>query len=90
MFIPLAEVLESDLLRRARPRVRAGAAQVAGARVRWVHSSEVVKIAPLLRGEELLLTGGQALLGLKPGQQRRYVRDLAERGAKAAGEGTYV
>lgn len=83
MFIPLAEVLESDLLRRARPRVRAGAAQVAGARVRWVHSSEVVKIAPLLRGEELLLTGGQALLGLKPSQQRRYVRDLAERGVSA-------
>lgn len=83
MFIPLAEVLECDLLLRARPRVRAAAAQVAAARVRWVHSSEVVRIAPLLRGEELLLTGGQTLLGLKPGRQRRYVRDLAERGVSA-------
>lgn len=83
MSIPLTEVLDSDLLRRARPRVRAGAAHVAEALVRWVHSSEVIRIAPLLRGKELLLTGGQPLLGLKPDRQRQYVRDLAQRGVGA-------
>ncbi|MFD1212569.1 PucR family transcriptional regulator [Arthrobacter sp. GCM10027362] len=79
MAIALTEVLESDLLQRAEPRIRAGGSQVASTVVRWVHSSEVLQIAPLLHGEELLLTGGEALLGLKPAAQQEYVRRLAER-----------
>ncbi|NKX51304.1 hypothetical protein HER39_12150, partial [Arthrobacter deserti] len=79
MAIPLAEVLESEPLRQADPQVRAAADRVGGTVVRWVHSSEVVQIAPLLHGEELLLTGGQALLGLKPAAQQEYVRGLADR-----------
>ncbi|MDJ0354645.1 PucR family transcriptional regulator [Paenarthrobacter sp. PH39-S1] len=83
MVIPLAEVLESDLVRQGRPRVRAGRAMVAVNSIRWVHSSEVLQIAPLLRGEELLLTGGSALLGLKPAAQQDYIRRLAERHVSA-------
>jgi PucR family transcriptional regulator, purine catabolism regulatory protein len=79
LAIALTEVLESELLRRAEPQVRAGGDRVASAVVRWVHSSEVLQIAPLLHGEELLLTGGDALLGLKPAAQQEYIRSLAER-----------
>jgi PucR family transcriptional regulator, purine catabolism regulatory protein len=83
MVISLAEVLESDLLQRGSPRIRAGASLIASAQVRWVHSSEVLQIAPLLRGEELLLTGGSALLALKPAAQHDYIRSLAERRVSA-------
>jgi purine catabolism regulator len=79
MVIPLAEVLQSEPFKRADPQVRAGRQRVGSTVVRWVHSSEVLQIAPLLHGEELLLTGGQALLGLKPAAQQDYVRRLAER-----------
>src|SRR3954466_13408461 len=79
MVIHLAEVLDSDLLKQASPRIRAAGHLVAAAQVRWVHSSEVLQIAPLLHGEELLLTGGQALLGLKPAAREDYVGRLAER-----------
>jgi purine catabolism regulator len=47
--------------------------------VRWIHSSEVLEIAPLLRGGELLLTGGEMLATASESEQRRYVRELAER-----------
>jgi purine catabolism regulator len=48
--------------------------------VRWVHSSEIFEIGPLLSGGELLLTTGLGLGGLDAGTRRHYVRDLAERG----------
>ncbi|MCH6471679.1 PucR family transcriptional regulator [Sinomonas terrae] len=79
MSIPLDEILTGEALRFGDPAVVGGASVVPGRRVRWVHSSEVVQIAPLLRGGELLLTGGQAFLGLRPGAQLEYVRSLAER-----------
>ncbi|WP_138444019.1 PucR family transcriptional regulator [Sinomonas susongensis] len=79
MSVPLEEVLGSEPLRFGDPVVVAGAEAVARKVVRWVHSSEVVQIAPLLRGGELLLTGGQAFLALRPGAQLEYVRSLAER-----------
>ncbi|MGN6403262.1 PucR family transcriptional regulator [Sinomonas sp.] len=79
MSLPLEEVLASEPLSFGDPVVVAGSASVPGRAVRWVHSSEVVQIAPLLRGGELLLSGGQAFLGLRPGAQLEYVRSLAER-----------
>ncbi|MBG0739706.1 PucR family transcriptional regulator [Paeniglutamicibacter antarcticus] len=82
-MLPLAEVLDNELVRAGRPRIRAGRAMIAVNSVRWVHSSEVLQIAPLLRGEELLLTGGAALLGLKPAAQQDYIRRLAERHVSA-------
>jgi purine catabolism regulator len=47
--------------------------------VRWVHSSDVYDIAPLLRGGELLLTTGLGLARSTPEQRRAYVRALADR-----------
>lgn len=48
--------------------------------VRWVHSSEIFEIGPLLSGGELLLTTGLGLTGLDAGTRRHYVRELVERG----------
>ncbi|MDI3388860.1 PucR family transcriptional regulator [Streptomyces sp. B-S-A8] len=50
--------------------------------VRWVHAGEVPNIASLLKGGELLLTTGLGL-GARPGEQRAFVRKLAERGIAA-------
>jgi purine catabolism regulator len=60
------------------PCVRAGSTGLQR-RVRWIHSSEVIEIASLLRGGELLLTGGEMLAGATPSDQRRYVRQLSKR-----------
>lgn len=79
MLLPLQDVLASPLFAKARPRIAAGAAAVEHSGVRWVHSSEVLEIAPLLRGEELLLSGGQTLLALRAEAQVQYIQSLAER-----------
>ncbi|MFL4479666.1 PucR family transcriptional regulator [Paeniglutamicibacter sp. ORCA_105] len=79
MLLSLKDVLALPLFAKARPRIVAGAEQVTHNGVRWVHSSEVLEIAPLLRGEELLLSGGQTLLALRPEAQVQYVQSLAER-----------
>src|SRR5690349_16617273 len=82
MHLTLERALTSPSLARGEPRVLTGEHQL-HRRVRWVHSSEVLEIASLLRGGELLLTGGQMLGRATAAQQRRYVRDLAERGVTA-------
>ncbi len=59
MSMSLGTVLRDHSLVRADPVLltdRKHAARI----VRWVHSSEVLDIAPLLRGGELLVTGGIA------------------------------
>jgi purine catabolism regulator len=48
--------------------------------VRWVHSSEIFEIGPLLSGGELLLTTGLGLAGVDSGTRRHYIRELAGRG----------
>ncbi len=78
MSVTVAAVLAHPTLRAARPVVRAGSRGLE-ARVRWVHSSEVLEIASLLRGGELLLTGGDMLSSAPESEQRRYVRELAAR-----------
>lgn len=78
MRLTLADALEHPSLAAAEPIVRAGRGGL-DRRVRWIHSSEVLEIATLLRGGELLLTGGDMLAEASPTEQRRYVRDLAER-----------
>lgn len=79
MSLPLSAILAGGVLAVGAPVVVAGTAGVPAARVRWVHSSEVLEIAPLLSGGELLLTGGAALLALKPAAQAEYVWSLASR-----------
>lgn len=79
MGLSVADVLRTEVVTAASPQVLAGQAQL-GRSVRWVHSSEIYEIAPLLSGGELLLTSGLGLLGADPGARRYYVRDLASRG----------
>ncbi|MDI2030238.1 PucR family transcriptional regulator ligand-binding domain-containing protein [Saccharopolyspora sp. TS4A08] len=75
MSIPLAEVLRHPALGPARPVLIAGDASRP---VRWVHSSEVVELAHLLRGGELVLTAAMVLTAASDDQQRRYVAELVE------------
>lgn len=49
--------------------------------MRWVHSSEVYEGANFLDGGELLLTNGFGLVDADEVTRRRYVRELAARGA---------
>ncbi|MGN7252720.1 PucR family transcriptional regulator [Arthrobacter sp. SAFR-014] len=79
----LDEVLKHRTVQAADPLLRAAPAAVPGRQVRWVHSSEVLDIAPLLRGGELLLTGGQALATATDERRVGYVRELAGRGVAA-------
>ncbi|MGX9901914.1 PucR family transcriptional regulator ligand-binding domain-containing protein [Arthrobacter sp. SA17] len=67
----------------ADPVVRAAGAIAADTQLRWIHSSEVLDIAPLLGGGELLLTGGQALALATDERRTGYIRELAERGVAA-------
>ncbi|UKA53386.1 PucR family transcriptional regulator ligand-binding domain-containing protein [Arthrobacter sp. FW305-BF8] len=79
----LDEVLKHRSVQAADPLLRAARSAVEGRQVRWVHSSEVLDIAPLLRGGELLLTGGQALAAASDERRVGYVRELAGRGVAA-------
>ncbi|MGZ8820700.1 MAG: PucR family transcriptional regulator [Aeromicrobium sp.] len=58
--LTVAQVLDMPALRAAGPEILAGASGL-GRRVRWVHSTELADIAPLLRGGDLLLSTGIAL-----------------------------
>lgn len=76
--LTVAEALRSAPLARGRPRVLAGSEGL-GRPLRWVHVAEVANVAALLRGGELLLTTGRALLA-PPAAQREFVAELARRG----------
>ncbi len=82
-MITLAEVLASAPMSAADPRLCSNVPGTLARVVRWVHSSEVLEIAPLLRGGELLLSGGETLLALPSGEQHDYVRSLAGRNVAA-------
>lgn len=89
MSMSLGKVLRDHSLVRADPVLltdRKHAARI----VRWVHSSEVLDIAPLLRGGELLVTGGIVLAETTPERQRAYIRDLASHGVTAVAVETTV
>lgn len=76
----VSDLLELDPVRRARPRWVVPATD---REVRWVHSSEIYEIAPLLQGGEVLLTTGLGLVGHDGEDLRRYAADLAARGVAA-------
>ncbi|MEO8222282.1 MAG: PucR family transcriptional regulator ligand-binding domain-containing protein [Specibacter sp.] len=82
-MITLAEVLVSPAMSAADPMLCSNVPGTLGRIVRWVHSSEVLEIAPLLRGGELLLSGGAALLTLPLQEQEVYIRSLAGRNIAA-------
>jgi purine catabolism regulator len=79
MSLPLREVLDEPTLAAAEPLVLAGQDRL-DAPVSWVHTSEVLNIAELLRGGELLLVGGIALATAGEPERRQYLRSLAARG----------
>ncbi|MGW7241871.1 PucR family transcriptional regulator [Streptomyces sp. NPDC054804] len=79
--ITVQRALELPGLRSGLPEILAGADRL-GRTVRWVHAGEVPNIASLLKGGELLLTTGYGL-GTRPGDQRAFVRTLADRGIAA-------
>src|SRR5215213_1646123 len=57
MGLNLQELLDLPVLRRARPEVVVGS-HLEARPVRWVHTSEIYEISPLLKGGEVLLTTG--------------------------------
>jgi PucR family transcriptional regulator, purine catabolism regulatory protein len=79
MPLNLAEVLAHSVLARGRPEVVCGD-DLGRREVRWVHTSEIYEIGPLLKGGELLLTTGLGLVGKSDEQLEQYVADLAARG----------
>ena len=78
-MLTVADVLQEPVLRSAEPAVLAAAAHL-GRPVRWVHSTELTDIAPLLREGDLVLTTGVALRD-DDGALAAYAESLAESGA---------
>ncbi|BCW69117.1 PucR family transcriptional regulator ligand-binding domain-containing protein [Arthrobacter sp. NicSoilB8] len=83
MSIRLQDALNHPTLAAADPVVRAASGRAARTQLRWVHSSEILDIAPLLDGGELLLTGGEALALASEDRRVTYIHQLAERGVAA-------
>ncbi|MGN6442211.1 MAG: PucR family transcriptional regulator [Arthrobacter sp.] len=83
MSVFLGEILAHPALAAADPVVHPLGVVADAQPVRWVHSSEVLDIAPLLRGGELLLCGGITLATATPARREDYVRELAQRGIAA-------
>jgi purine catabolism regulator len=77
--LTLAEVLAHPVLAPGRPEVLCGD-DLGRREVRWVHTSEIYEIGPLLKGGEVLLTTGLGLVGKSDDQLTGYVADLAARG----------
>jgi PucR family transcriptional regulator, purine catabolism regulatory protein len=78
MLPSLDEVLAMEVCRRGLPAVVAGASRL-DTPVRWVHAIELIDVARLLRGGELVLSTGIAL----PDDERllaAYIAELAEIG----------
>lgn len=83
MSVFLGEILAHPALAAADPVLHPLGVVADAQPVRWVHSSEVLDIAPLLRGGELLLCGGITLATATPAKREDYVRELAQRGIAA-------
>lgn len=80
--LTVAELLALPVFERGRPEVLAGA-DLASRTVRWVHTSEIYEISPLLKGGEVLLTTGLGLVGAGPAALRAYATALADRSVAA-------
>ncbi|MDQ2624271.1 MAG: PucR family transcriptional regulator [Actinomycetota bacterium] len=78
----LARLLELPVLDGVDPQVVHGAERLAS-EVRWVHTSEIYDIGPLLKGGEALLTSGLGIVGVSDTLIRRYVRSLEAAGITA-------
>ncbi|WP_433456440.1 PucR family transcriptional regulator (plasmid) [Streptomyces sp. CA-142005] len=79
MFPTLKDILASDAICYSAPAVLSGEDQLHRP-VRWVHTSDLLDIGKLLRGNELVLATGIAFSDDRNGL-RGYVQHLAEAGA---------
>lgn len=82
MTMTVRDLLQLPVLRDARPEVVAGG-HLDRRSVRWVHTSEIYEIWPLLRGGEVLLTTGLGLVGASAEATEVYVRALARKDVAA-------
>ena len=78
--LSLRDVLDDPALSAARPQVLAGWDRL-DTEIRWVHTSEVLDIAELLSGGEMLLVAGVILVDSTPEQLHAYIDSLADAGA---------
>lgn len=83
MRVGLTEVLAMASFRAAATTVVTGDPD--STTVRWVHSSEVYEMGPLLAGGEVLLTSGLGLHGRGAAHFTTYVDQIADAGAVAIG-----
>lgn len=79
--VTLSELLLLPPVASAAPEVLTG--DPVSCMVRWVHSSEVAEMGPLLRGGELLLTTGLGQRASTDADQERYIDALADAGLAA-------
>lgn len=82
MGLSVQQLLELPVLEQARPEVLVGSG-LERREVRWVHTSEIYAISPLLKGGEVLLTTGLGLVGLPGAAMASYVDALARQGVAA-------
>ncbi|ETK30784.1 PucR family transcriptional regulator [Microbispora sp. ATCC PTA-5024] len=79
MAICLSDLIRHPVVQRGDPVVLSGA-DLLDRPIRWLHSSDIYEIAPLLRDGDMLLTTGLGLEGRGEAERRAYVRHLATRG----------
>ncbi len=84
-MLSVADLIELPVFEAARPLVETGESmeELAERAVRWVHTSEIYEISPLLKGGEVLLTTGLGLIAAPEEVRRDYARDLGKRGVAA-------
>lgn len=80
--LSVRDALDDPVLAAAHPRILTGGERLEQP-VRWVHTSEVLDIAELLSGGEMLLVAGVILGDSSPDQLRSYLDSLADVGAAA-------
>jgi purine catabolism regulator len=83
MPFTLGDLLALPAVQNARPELAGSREGVDGRAVRWVHTSEIHDIAPLLKGGEALLTTGLGLVALPDEAHRAYAAALARVGVAA-------
>lgn len=78
----LQDLLNLPLMQSARPHTLVGDT-FDQQEVRWVHTSEIFEISPLLKGGEVLLTTGLGLVGAAAGSVNTYIAALAQQNVTA-------
>ncbi len=75
MPVTVRQLLSMPSMRAATPQLLSGS-EALDTSVRWVHSSEIFEMGPLLVGREVLLTTGLGIVSSDAGTRRHYLREL--------------